>query len=258
MIKNFKKYILKKIKSIYENKLATFFIKKEGYCPCCDMEVIFKSNNHWLRDHFKCDNCNSIPRERALMLTIEQQYPNWKELKIHESSPGKRGHSLKLKKQCKKYSESQFFNENDLGIEVNGVRNEDLEQLTFKNETFDLFITSDVMEHIYNPDKAFKEINRVLKKGGAHIFSVPLVKKHKPSEKWALKGADGEPKFIKEPEWHGNPVDKKGSPVTMHWGFDIINYIKESTQMDSEIIYINDLSYGIRAEYIEIIVTKKK
>ena len=105
----------------------------------------------------------------------------------------------------------------------------DLEKQTFKDNTFDLVITSDVMEHIYEPDRAFKEIHRTLKPGGAHIFSVPLINKHKKTQRWATKGKDGQPNFIYEPEWHGNPVDAKGSPVTFHWGFDIKDYIEKHT-----------------------------
>ncbi|WNH11621.1 class I SAM-dependent methyltransferase [Thalassobellus suaedae] len=252
-----KKYIKQKIRTIYEKRIGSFYFKQKGVCPCCEYEVLFVANNPWLRDHFKCSNCGCIPRERALMLTIKNQYPNWMALKIHESSPGNRGHSVNLKKQCKNYISSQFYANEPFGTIVNGFRNEDLENQTFEDNSFDLVITSDVMEHIYEPEKAFKEINRTLKVGGAHIFSVPIINKHKPTQRWAKKGKDGEPVFLFEPEWHGNPVDSKGSPVTMHWGYDIKDFIEKSTGAHCEIIYIDDLNYGIRAEYIEIVVARK-
>lgn len=252
------KYIKSKVAEIYESKIGDFYFKQKGFCPCCEQEVNFISHNSWLRDYFKCTNCGSIPRERALMFTIQKEYPNWKYLHIHESSPGNRGHSANLIKQCKNYTTSQFFTNKELGIIVNGFRNEDLENQTFESESFDLVITSDVMEHIYEPEKAFKEIHRTLKPGGAHIFSVPLINKHHKTEVLATKGADGEPIFLMEPEWHGNPIDKKGSPVTMHWGYDIVDFIKKHTNAACEIVYIDDLNYGIRAEYIEILIAKKK
>lgn len=258
MLKAIKKIIKSRITSIYENKLASYYFKHAGECPCCEQKVNFIARNSWLRDNFRCDTCNSIPRERALIQVIKNEYPNWKNLKIHESSPGNRGHSITLKTQAAGYTESQFFVNEPLGKLVNGVQNENLEELTFNDETFDLVVTSDVMEHIYNPEKAFKEIHRVLKPGGAHIFSVPLINKHKKTQRWANKGSNGEPEFLFEPEWHGNPINKKGSPVTMHWGFDIVDFIKENTGADCWIEYINDLHYGIRAEYIEIVVQKKK
>ena len=114
------------------------------------------------------------------------------------------------------------------------------------------------MEHIYAPDKAFREIHRTLKPGGAHIFSVPIINKHKPTQRWANKGADGAPVFLFEPEWHGNPIDAKGSPVTMHWGYDIKDFIEENSGAECEILHTRDLNHGIDAEYNEIIIARKK
>lgn len=252
-----KEKIRKEISKIYETKIGAFFFKQKGFCPCCENQVTFIARDPWLRDHFKCSNCKCIPRERALMHVVNTQYPNWKNLKIHESSPGYRGHTVTLKRHAKHYTTSQYYPNESLGATVNGFRNEDLEQQTFKDNSFDLVITSDVMEHIYEPDKAFKEIHRTLKSGGAHIFSVPIINKHKPTQRWANKAKDGSPEFLFEPEWHGNPVDAKGSPVTFHWGYDIKDYIENHTEATCEIVYLDDLSFGIRAEYIEIVVAKK-
>lgn len=257
MKKKIKAFVNKKVTAFCEKQLGDFYFKQKGFCTCCDKEVDFVAHKSWLRDNFRCSNCKSIPRERALMLIIEKEYPNWKNLSIHESSPDKRGHSKKLRSQNTAYLETQFFLNEKPGAIVNGVRSEDLENQTFEDNSFDLVITSDVMEHVYDPEKAFKEIHRTLKPGGAHIFSVPIINKHKKTQRWANKGANGEPEFLFEPEWHGNPINKKGSPVTMHWGFDIVDFIKEHTGAECWIEYINNLEYGIRAEYIEIIVSKK-
>jgi SAM-dependent methyltransferase len=192
------------------------------------------------------------------MDVIETNYPNWKDLMIHESSPGNRGHSVTLKKHAKHYTASQYYPNEALGKIIKGFKNEDLENQTFKDESFDLVVTSDVMEHIYEPEKAFKEIHRTLKPGGAHIFSVPIINKHKPTQRWANKSPVGSPQFLFSPERHGNPVDAQGSPVTFHWGFDIKDFIEEHTDASCEIVYLDDLSKGIRAEYIEIVIQKKQ
>jgi SAM-dependent methyltransferase len=144
-----------------------------------------------------------------------------------------------------------------LGISVNGFRNENLENQTFCEEEFDIVITQDVFEHIYNPEKAFSEIARTLKYGGAHIFTVPLINKFDKTEVWAKQDNNGEPIFMKREEWHGNPIDKKGSPVTMHWGFDIIDFIKKSSNLDTKIEYLHDLYHGIWSEYIEVLISQK-
>jgi len=239
------------------NSTNTHF-QNYGYCHCCDSIVKFFATGVWWRDQYICTNCLSIPRERALMYIIEKYFTNWKELKIHESSPTERGASIRLKNECKEYSTSQFFPGIEMGSAHLGYQCQNLENLTFENESFDLFITQDVFEHIFHPDKAFKEIARVLKHGGAHIFTTPLVNKNHPSSVTAKLDRDGKVEhLIEKPEYHGNPISSEGSLVTMHYGFDIVETIYNYTKMISIIERIDSLDYGIRAEYIEVIISKK-
>ena len=230
----------------------------DGTCPICEQAVTFSSKNEWLRDHFFCSGCGSIPRERALMRVINDAYPDYRELDIHESSPGGRGVSVKLHNECGHYSASHFYPDLPLGAvhPRHGYPCENMENLTFSDNSFDLFITQDVLEHIYDPEKAFREIARVLRPGGAHIFTVPLINKSSKTERWASLGEDGKPDFLHEPEFHGNPIDPEGSPVTMHWGYDIAECIMSVSGLPTTIIMIDDLNAGIRAEYIEVLVSK--
>jgi len=88
------------------------------------------------------------------------------------------------------------------------------------------------------------------------IFTVPLINKSRKTERWASLGEDGKPDFLHEPEFHGNPIDPEGSPVTMHWGYDIAEYIMSVSGLPTTIIMIDDLNAGIRAEYIDVLVSK--
>jgi len=230
-----------------------------GWCPLCEKEVTFSSEQKWFRDHLLCSSCGSIPRERALMHIIKMYYPNYRELTIHESSPGNRGTSPKLRNECPNYSGSHFYSDMKIGEyhPVQKYQNQNLEKLTFDDESFDLFITQDVMEHIFNPEKAFREIARVLKPGGAHIFTVPIINKGKQSECWASLDDNGKIVHHHEPEYHGNPIDKKGSLVTMHWGYDLTDFIQQKAQTPTTIVMIDNIDMGIRAEYIEVLISKK-
>lgn len=88
---------------------SDIILQSDGYCSTCNQNVSFVAKSAWLRDHFLCSKCGSIPRERALMQVIEQFYPNWRDLNIHETSPGDRGASLRLSQDCKSYVPTQFF-----------------------------------------------------------------------------------------------------------------------------------------------------
>ena len=235
----------------------SFLFVKRGYCLCCAREVTFKANNHWLRDSFFCPNCCSIPRERALMYFLEKRLLGWRTMKIHESSPSNKGASLKLRKEGKYYSASHYFSDDMLGQKIGDFTNQNLEKLTFENSVFDVFITQDVFEHIYNPSLAFSEISRVLKNGGVHIFTVPIINRFKQTERWAQKDDLGNVQFLHDPEIHGSPIDKKGSFVTMHWGFDIVDYIRECSGLSTEICYVDDIEFGIRAEFNEVFISTK-
>lgn len=234
-----------------------FYFKHAGFCPCCAKKTNFVSHDPWLRDHFQCTTCGSIPRNRALIQVLSTHYPNWPGLSIHESSPSYGGASAALRRRCPGYVASQYLPTHDFGSMVGEFRNEDLEKQTFDDASFDVVVTQDVLEHVYDPARVFIEIARTLKPGGSHVFSVPLVNKHRPTQVWATRNADGSPNFLHEPDYHGNPVDPRGAPVTMRWGYDIVDFIKQATGLQTAIEHVDDLDLGIRAEYIEVLVTRK-
>jgi SAM-dependent methyltransferase len=166
--------------------------------------------------------------------------------------------SIKLKNECPGYVATQFYPDFPRGAtHPHGFRCEDLENLTFPNTSFDLIISQDVMEHVLNPTRAFAEIARTLIPGGAHIFTVPLVNKGRASEVRAKRDKDGSIVYLQPAEYHDNPVSPEGSLVCTHWGYGICEFIFQASGLYTTIVYIDDLSRGIRAELIEVLVSKK-
>jgi SAM-dependent methyltransferase len=233
--------------------------RNSGYCPICECEVEFYSEHEWFRDHYQCPGCHSIPRERALFVAIQLFYPDWRSLAIHESSPCDRGVSRKLRNECPAYVGSQFYSGSPLGaMHPDGFRCEDLENLTFIDESFDLVVTQDVMEHVLDPARAFAQIARTLKPKGAHIFTVPLVKAGGPSQVRAKRAEDGTTVYLCPTEYHDNFSSiSEGSLVCTDWGYDISDFILRATGLYTTILYIDDISRGIRAELNEVLVSKK-
>ncbi len=228
-----------------------------GHCSTCDCDVEFVAHDTWFRESFVCTRCGSIPRERALMTVIESFFPQWREAVIHESSPAERGASVRLARECSRYIASQYFSGHAPGSRVGGgVRCENLEALTFPDESIDLHVTQDVLEHVFHPSRVFREVARTLKPGGMHIFTVPLVNKWRPSRVRARMENKGII-YLEKEEYHGNPVGDGRALVTMDWGFDICHHIFESSGLFTHVIYMDDPGKGIRAEYIEVLVTVK-
>jgi SAM-dependent methyltransferase len=191
------------------------------------------------------------------MHVIETHFPHWQGLTIHESSPGSRGASKRLSEQCAGYVPSQFFTDQAPGSIVGKMRCENLESLTFADESIDLHVTQDVLEHVFHPSKVFKEIARTLRPGGAHIFTVPIVNKYRPSKPRARMANDGQISHLEPPVYHGNPISETGSLVTVDWGFDICQHIFQSSGLFTHVVHIDDISKGIRAELIEVLITIK-
>lgn len=233
--------------------------RNQGYCHCCNSTVEFVATSDWWRDDYRCANCQSIPRERAVMYCLEKFFPQWRNLVIHESSPVMgRGASRRLQGEAGHYLPSQFYPDVPRGQSVDGMRCENLEKLSFENESIDLHITQDVFEHLFDPAAAFREIARTLRPGGAHVFTTPLENKAAPTEFCARREATGTLVQLIEPaQYHVNPISSKGSLVTVRWGYDITKFVFDTTGLFTEIVFLDNLDFGIRAELIEVLITRR-
>jgi SAM-dependent methyltransferase len=225
-----------------------------GYCHVCRRKTLFLKTGDWLRDQYLCLFCHSIPRQRQLFSVLEKEYPRWSDLRIHESSPCGPASEM-IRKRCKGYLGSQYFPDVASGSCRRGVRCENLEKMSFVDREFDLVITQDVFEHVLRPDRAFSEICRTLKPGGAHLFTVPLYQGRKTVTR-AVAATEGV-KFLQEPVYHSNPVDDAGSLVVTDWGADIIDLIASVSGMESTVFSGRDSRFGIEGEFLEVIVSRK-
>ena len=228
--------------------------RHKGYCPICEREVYFEIEGSWLRDQYRCEGCRSIPRWRALMAVIAEICPEWRQLKIHESSPGG-PLSDKLAKECPGYLASHFFPGIPGGQIHRGFRCEDLMAQTFAEGSFDLVITSDVFEHLPLVSAAVREIIRTLKAGGAHIFTVPWFRSQKTLVRAILEG--GQIRHLEQPDYHGNPIDENGSLVFTEWGRELPFLLHEWGKSPVVIHTIRDRCLGIDGEFREVFVQQK-
>jgi SAM-dependent methyltransferase len=234
---------------------------KFGFCPCCGKATVFVAFGHWFRDDYKCARCKSIPRQRAIMSVLADRCGDWENLSIHESSPC--GPTFdRMKRDCANYSYSYFYPEKKLGEVIGGggkVTNQNLQEMTFLDSSFDLFITQDVFEHLNEPEKALKEIFRCLKPGGKHVFTVPIYPFLQTRPR--IKMENGHIVPIMEEQYHRNPISEKGSLVTYDWGGDIGRVIDSMAGFKTEIIEFQDSRenhrMGLEADFLQVVVSTK-
>ena len=225
-----------------------------GTCPICGPTLFFFEGD-WLRDDYRCARCYSIPRWRALIHTLSREFPNWRDLRIHESSPGGAA-SRKLRRECQGYSASHYFPGVPPGTRVGALTCQDLQDLAFPDDAFDLFITQDVFEHLPFPARAFREVMRCVKPGGAHVFTVPWW----PDRATIIRAELQNEALIHHvaPDYHGNPIDASGSLVFREWGKDLLRYITESTGgMETKVFEYSDKNYGLAGEHLHVFLTRK-
>ena len=115
------------------------------------------------------------------------------------------------------------------------------------------------MEHVNNPGKAFREIARLLKEGGKHIFTVPIYPFSITRSRVKIENSIR--KNILPTFYHGNPIDEKGSLVTYDWGNDICHYIERVSGMKSKIIEFQNSKEnyrnGLEGDFLYAVVSRK-
>ena len=218
------------------------FVSVDGYCPSCETDVKFDSHTFLLKlrgyglceiSQVFCSNCGSISRERATIDALNTYFPDWRSKAVHELSP-RPSRAKIMQSQFRQYQEgnysySYFFEDIPPGEYKGEARCENLEQLTYLDESFDFLITTDVFEHINNPLLAFTEIGRVLKRGGAHIFTIPYNGNAKT--KFRVIEREGRTIYLDKPRYHSDALGKEDCLVTVDWGYDIGRYIWEAANM---------------------------
>ena len=119
---------------------------------------------------------------------------------------------------------------------------QNLERLTFADDSFDIVITSDVMEHVRLDDRAHREIRRVLKPGGIYLFTVPHFRHaHDTLVRVQVVDADDPSSdiYLLEKEYHGDANSEGGALSYRAYGtavdetLDALGFTVEYSKEDS-------------------------
>jgi SAM-dependent methyltransferase len=149
---------------------------------------------------------------------------------------------------------SQLFEGVESGTYVDGVRREDLEDLTLDDESVDVVITQDVLEHVLHPDRAFREIARVLAPGGLHVWTVPIYPR---AETVVRVEPDGDGvRHLLPAEYHGNPLGG-GALVVREWGDDVVAFVDAASAVRTTRYDADSWWHGLLGEMKDVLVSRK-
>ncbi len=137
-----------------------------------------------------------------------------------------------------------------------GVQNETLCELSFPDESFDALVTLDVIEHIPDYFKAFKECFRVLKKGGRMLCSVPFVPKSEKNIIAARLGSNGI-EHVLSPQYHGDPLSQEGVLCFTYFGWEMLDQLRSVGFSDAYAVCAHSLEYGYLGGEQFLFIAKK-
>jgi len=104
----------------------------------------------------------------------------------------------------------------------------DMQALPFPDETFDLVVHSDTLEHVVDPLAALHECRRVLRPGGACAFTVPIIVGR------LTRSCAG-----RAPSYHGTAADSDEYRVHTEFGADAWRWVIRAGFAECRIVAID-------------------
>ncbi len=258
----------------YETKLGELCWSTENkemnysaYCTCCEKKVDLKVDflfSHLLpgtnnmtplwRERLVCPHCHLNNRMRYFYGKIKELYRPGLKVYICEQVTAM---FSALKKYIPDLAGSEYLNDNwESGRTERGILHQDLMNLSFADEAFDLVASQDVLEHVSDYRKAFTEMYRILRKQGIAIFTVPFSCFGDKTDNLAIV-EDGKTIFLKDPIYHGNPLSEEGSLVYNIFSWDMLDSLKSCGFSDAYLQTYYSVENGNLGILPMVIIAKK-
>ena len=217
-----------------KRKKSIASIRENYQCSICKASLRYREQARLIVKHFS--------REGSEYLAELVHESEFRELKIYE--PGLMGPFRNILQDLLNYHISYFWDNVEPGefqkiryqhlmnpryfrIYLKnhkfrkGIQCQDLMNLTYEDQSFDLVLSSDIFEHVRQPFVGFKEVNRVLKPGGVHIFTIPLQNPMPSRTIFRVDTSGTEDVPILPMRFHGEPLTGK-SLVYTDFGADMV------------------------------------
>lgn len=158
---------------------ASYIITRGGVCPCCNSKVRFYKpyGTKKLRMNAECPYCRGAERDRIEALYFRRIQLS-KSSSILHFAPERWLYNYFTRLDLENYLPV------DIDESVEGIKQRvDITQIPFRDNSFDIIICNQVLEHVLNAEKAMQELARVLKTTGYAIITVPIDEKATTLEK---------------------------------------------------------------------------
>ena len=204
-----------------------------------------------LRENLRCQSCGASNRNRQIATIVCRRLGVRSLAAIATERPGCAIYNTEASwaihdalKTSPGYVCSEYLGDRASGEIVEGVMHQDITRTSFEGDRFDVVLTSDVLEHVPHPLAAFREIHRILKPGGSHVFTVPFYQDRAANEARARLRSDGSIEHLEEPQYHVDPIRPEGALVYNIFALQLLADI-EPLGFETAMFKLHDLAHGI-------------
>jgi SAM-dependent methyltransferase len=129
-------------------------------------------------------------------------------------------------------------------VSEDGLRHENLCDLSFDGNSYDAVLTFDCLEHLPDYSLAFEEIYRVLKPGGKLFFSIPFDVNNENNVVRAQVLENGDLNHILPPVYHGDPINDDGVLVYNDYGWDLLGVMRSIGYVGVFALFVSSKEFG--------------
>lgn len=185
------------------------------------------------------------------MNVLNTRIPDWVDRHLHEFEPGPDF----IRRWAQAYSHSMLWIPvSSLSVLESGF--EDPEALSFQDESFDILIAQDILSLVFSPEQALKEALRVLRPGGAFVFTLARKLELIQSVQRVRLLPGGHLEHLLDAVRFGSPENEK---LLVKWDFGSDFELLAAGWCGATVssYLVRDRSLGLDGEYLEVFALRK-
>jgi SAM-dependent methyltransferase len=239
-----------------------------GFCPVCGNWTKFVVDDPNFREHIPCGKCGAVNRYRQMAVVLLKLIdPTGRKvtslrdiprnLVIWNTETTRALHKTLAAHLGPNYLASEFIDPAiSSGQSVDGVLHVDMQKTHFADESLDYVLSSDVVEHIPHYLDAMRETYRILRFGGAHVFTAPFYHHRFTIERRSQLKDDGSIEHHLKPWFHGDPLRPEGVLCFNVFAPELLVEL-EAIGFEAELLRVHDPLKGILGFNGIVIVARK-